>query len=418
MNASRPTRPAPVGTAMVLLLALLTALDAMAIDMYLPGMPAIAADLGVSDGRIQQTLSVFLAGLAIGQGLYGPLLDRYGRRMPLLVGVAVFVAGSAMAALAPSVEWLLAARFLQALGASAGLVTPRAIVADLCSLSESARIFSLLMQVMMVAPILAPILGGYLLGYSGWRAIFWLMAALGVAGYLWGWRAIPDSLPPERRVPLDLGTTLRAYGVQFRQPAFMAYTLAGGFILGSLFTYISGSAFVFTGHFGLAPKTFSYVFAANSVALVLGGMLSNALLKRGVPAQRVMAGGIALHALAGLALFLAARSAAVGLPVYAGLLAVAVGALGLVFGNLTALTMHYAGKQAGVASALMGMLHYLVAAVIGYVVSLLGQGIAALPLAVAACGAAALLLAWRAQALASAGARAASNTAQMDFKRR
>lgn len=418
MKSSMPARPAPVGAALVLLLALLTALDAMAIDMYLPGMPAIAADFGVSAGRIQQTLSVFLAGLAIGQGLYGPLLDRYGRRVPLLIGVAVFVAGSVMAALAPSVEWLLAARFLQALGAAAGLLTPRAIVADLCTLAESARIFSLLMQVMMLGPILAPILGGYLLGHGGWRSIFWMLAALGAAGCVWGWRAIPDSLPRARRVPMAPRAMFSAYAGQLGRSAFMAYTLAGGCILGSLFVYISGAAFVFTGHFALTPETFSYVFAGNSVALVLGGVLSNALLKRRQSAQRVMVAGMALHTLAGGALFLAAGSAAITLPVYAGLLAVAVGALGLVFGNLTALTMHHAGKQAGVASALMGMLHYLLAAVIGYAVSLWGQDIAALPLAVAACGAAALLLAWRAQALASAGARAASNTAQIDFKRR
>ncbi|MCG2602492.1 MAG: multidrug effflux MFS transporter [Achromobacter sp.] len=386
-GAATTQRGGLIGAGLILLLALLTALDAMAIDMYLPGMPAIAEDFGVSAGRIQQTLSVFLAGLAIGQALYGPLLDRYGRRLPLLAGVAIFVAGSVMVALAPTVEWLLAARFVQALGAAAGLVTPRAIVADLCGVAESARIFSLLMQVMMIAPIAAPILGGSLLAHGGWRGIFWVLAGLGAAGLAWGWRALPDSLPAERRAPLHAGAILRAYGRQLRHPAFMAYTLAGGFILGSLFNYISASAFVFTGHFGLSATQFSYLFAGNSVALVLGGMISNRLLDQRRSAAAILLAGIAAHALAGLVLFLLARAGQAPFAVYAGLLAVAVGALGLVFGNLTALTMSHAGKQAGVASALMGTLHYLMSAAIGYAVSLAPQGPALLPLAICACGA-------------------------------
>lgn len=230
---------AALGMTLIVLLALLTALDAMAIDMYLPGMPQIAADLGVSAGRIQQTLSVFLVGLAIGQALYGPLLDRFGRRLPLLAGVAIFALGSVAAALAPSVEWLLAARFVQALGAAAGLVAPRAIVADLCDVTESSRIFSLLMQIMMIAPILAPIMGGYLLGWGSWRLVFWVLAGLGVAGWLWGLRSLPDSLPVAQRVPLQVDGILRAYGRQMRDPVFVLYTLAGGFILGSLFVYMS-----------------------------------------------------------------------------------------------------------------------------------------------------------------------------------
>ncbi|WZB73687.1 multidrug effflux MFS transporter [Achromobacter insuavis] len=387
MNGAATTqRGGLIGAGLILLLALLTALDAMAIDMYLPGMPAIAEDFGVSAGRIQQTLSVFLAGLAIGQALYGPLLDRYGRRLPLLAGVAIFVgtgdggprADGGMAAGRPLRE---------ALGAAAGLVTPRAIVADLCGVAESARIFSLLMQVMMIAPIAAPILGGSLLAHGGWRGIFWVLAGLGAAGLAWGWRALPDSLPAERRAPLHAGAILRAYGRQLRHPAFMAYTLAGGFILGSLFNYISASAFVFTGHFGLSATQFSYLFAGNSVALVLGGMISNRLLDQRRSATAILLAGIAAHALAGLVLFLLARAGQAPFAVYAGLLAVAVGALGLVFGNLTALTMSHAGKQAGVASALMGTLHYLMSAAIGYAVSLAPQG-ALLPLAICAGGAA------------------------------
>ncbi|MCL7713839.1 multidrug effflux MFS transporter [Stenotrophomonas mori] len=391
-DTSRTGPAASISAGLILLLALLTALDAMAIDMYLPAMPTIAGEFDAGAGRIQQTLSIFLAGLAIGQALYGPLLDRYGRRLPLLAGLVLFVLGSILAAMAGSIESLLAARLLQALGAAGGLVTPRAIVADRCSMSESSRIFSLLMQVMMIAPILAPLIGGYLLGHGGWRFIFWTLAGLGVLGLGWCLLSLPDSLPVERRVPISPGNVLRAYTRQMASPVFLAYTLAGGFILGSLFLYISGSAFVFTRYFTLTPAQFSYLFAANSVGLVLGGQLGNQLLKRGVRPQRTMFLGIALHGLAGLALFVAVATGTAGLWTYVALLALAIAALGLVFGNLTALTMASAGRQAGVASALMGTLHYLLSAVIGYVASLTAQGPALLPLAIALCALAAAML--------------------------
>lgn len=375
-----------VGMALVILLALLTALDAMAIDMYLPGMPMIAQAYNVSAGSVQQTLSVFLAGLALGQCLYGPLLERFGRRMPLMVGLIIFVIGSVMAAMAPTLEWLLAARFLQAIGAAAGLVAPRAIVADLCDVKSSAKIFSLLMQVMMIAPVVAPMMGGFMLEHGGWRGIFWVLAALGVVGLMWGLVSIPESLDPEHRVALSVQSVVQGYLAQSRRRVFMAYTAAGGFVLGSLFTYISAAAFVFTEHFGMTPTHFSYLFAANSVGLILGGILANWLAGRGMKPARVTYIGLGVHALAGALLTLAVKSSMATFEVYVGLLAVAIGALGLVFGNLTALTMNHGGRQAGVASALMGTLHYLLAAGVGYVVSLATQGPALMPLTIALCG--------------------------------
>lgn len=181
----------------------------------------------------------------------------------------------------------------------------------------------------------------------------------------WGHRALPDSLPPTRRMPLHARTIARAYTTQLRQPVFMAYTAAGGLVLGAFFAYISGSAFVFTGHFGLDARQFSYVFVGNSIALVAAGVLGIALLKRGASAGRLMAAGLTVFTGAGTALVLVADAAAASLPLYTALLALAIGAPGLVFGNLTGLTMDQADAQAGVASALMGMLQYLMSALIG-----------------------------------------------------
>ncbi|ALB62466.1 Multidrug resistance transporter, Bcr/CflA family [Cronobacter condimenti 1330] len=391
MNKYRFSRNGSLSLSLILLLALLTALDAMAIDMYLPGMPDIAAEFGVPAGRIQQTLSIFLAGLAIGQGIYGPLLDRYGRRVPLLAGAVIFTAGSVLGAVAPSVEWLLFARFVQAIGAAAGLVAPRAIVADICTLTESARIFSLLMQVMMIAPILAPVLGGYLLGHGGWRFIFWMLAAFGAAGFVWGCRTITDTLPAHKRARLNPGAIMRAYSLQLRNTVFMAYTVSGGFILSSLFVYISSSAFIFTRHFNVSPAQFSYIFAANSVGLVMGGMLSNRLASKGLSSSKILTAGLIIHTLAALGLFVIARSEIGGMVAYGGVLAIIIGSLGLVFGNVTALTMNNAGPQAGTASALMGMLQYFIAAVVGYIATFFVQSPALMPAVITLCGALAVL---------------------------
>lgn len=184
----------------------------------------------------------------------------------------------------------------------------------------------------------------------------------------------------------------------------MAYTLAGGFVLGSLFTYISAAAFVFTEHFGMTPTHFSYLFAANSVGLIIGGTLANKLAAGGMTPARITFIGLGLHALAGTLLFLAVMTGMATLEAYAALLAVAIGALGLVFGNLTALTMNAGGVRAGVASALMGTLHYLVAAMVGYLASLVVQGPHVMPLVLALCGLAAIALCRLAGAIAEPGA--------------
>lgn len=375
-----------VSIALLLLMALLTALDSMAIDMYLPGMPDIATDFNVSLGKIQQTLAIFLAGLAIGQGIYGPLLDRYGRRLPLLIGIMVFIAGSIMGAMAPTVEWLLVARFIQAIGASAGLVTPRAIVADTCNLKESAHVFSLLMQAMMLGPILAPVLGGIVLDFSDWRMIFWVIALVGGISLIWAWKLVPDSLPIADRSPINFKHIVKTYAAQMSNYNFMLYALASGFAMSGLFLYVSGSAFVFREHFGLSSSMFSYLFALNSIGLVVSGMISNFYLVRGVTSRRLLMIGFIIHTLSAAILYVLSTQFTLSLLVYTLFLAISISALGLVLGNITALTMSNGGKQAGAASSVMGVLQYLLPAITGYIVSLFIQTIALLPLSIALCG--------------------------------
>ncbi|TVL38071.1 multidrug effflux MFS transporter [Shewanella algae] len=382
----------PVSILLVTLLALLTALDAMAIDLYLPAMPTIAEALKVSPGEVQQTLAVFLAGLAIGQGIYGPLLDRFGRRSPLLIGVGIFVAGSVIAAISPSIEWLLVARFVQALGAAAGLVAPRAIIDDLYELEDSARMQSILMQVMMVAPIAAPILGGVLLLHWQWSSIFWVMAILGLLGLVWGTKTVPNSQPVEERVSLSIKAIIHGYGGLLLQPRFVLYTIASGLVLGSFFSYISGSSFVFIEHFKLSATQYSQIFAANSVGLVIGGAISNQLIKRGLSTHKIMILGTLGYTLFAGVLLVVVEFSLSSLLSYAALLSLTIACLGLVFGNLVALTMNASTSPAGVTSAMMGMAQYLLSAVIGFIVSLTPTSIVQLPATIAICGAIAILL--------------------------
>ncbi|MFG6668133.1 multidrug effflux MFS transporter [Halomonas sp. HNIBRBA4712] len=393
---TRDNKQVAIGTGLLILLALITALDAMAIDMYLPGMPDIAEDLNVSAGHIQQTLAVFLIGLAVGQAIYGPLLDRFGRRWPLLIGLCVFIAGSILAALAHSFETLIAARFLQALGASAGLVAPRAIIDDVHELKESAQKLSVLMQVMMVAPIVAPVLGGLILIYAEWHMIFWAMAALALITLIWGLVSVPDTLAHEQRVALSAASIVKGYARLLKQPVFMLYSVAGGLVLGAFFSYISGSSFVFMEHFELGSTQYSQLFAANSVGLVVGGAVSNALIKRGWSTFRVMMAGTMIYTLAGAVLWGVNTLIATTLVTYGLILGLAIASLGMVFGNVMALTMNAADSPAGVASALMGVLQYLLSAVVGFVVSLTVISPGQLPATIALCGALALVLCWHA----------------------
>lgn len=384
-NLSTGARPALAGRRLFLL-SLLTATDAMAIDTYLPAMPDMANDLAVSASQVQQTLPVFLVGLAIGQAVYGPVLDRYGRRLPLLYGMVIFSLGSAMAALAPDISWLMAARLLQALGAAAGLVAPRAIVADVCNLTQSARLFSILSQVMMVAPILAPVIGSHLLDWCGWRSIFWSMAILGVLGLIWCWHDIYETQPAENRSAHKLTEMMAAYTRLCRHRIFVLRTAAGGFFMGALFTYISCAPFIFTQHFSLSPVVFGYLFAGNALSFVAGGALSAALLRHGTSEHRVLYIGILLLGGAGCGLFLAQTLGYDRIWLTVMALAMSMAAQGLIFGTLTALTMAQAAKQAGTASALMGTAQYLLAALTGYVVSLApAAGPVTLALALTGC---------------------------------
>lgn len=375
-TAPVPAAEAKIRWSLVVLLAVLSAFDAMAIDMYLPAFPAMRADLRISDAAVQASLAVFLAGLALGQIAYGPLLDRFGRRAPVLAGTLLFIAGSALAAGADGLGALLAGRLLQALGAAAGVVAPRAIITDTHDEAQSARLFSLMMQVFMVAPVVAPLLGAWLVQHGWWRGIFWLLSAFGLLSLLWCWRALPETLPRAQRQAQHPRLIVRGYARLLNNRPYLLNTLSGAFLLGSLFGYISGAPFVLIDGFGLSPQGFGAVFAGNAVALVVAGRINDGLLARVGPA-RLLGAALWLHVAAALGLLAVALllpPPAAMLPFIAAL-ALVVGSLGLTFGNSTALTMDCARDQVGYAAAMMGVLQYAVGALSGLALAPLGRAL-------------------------------------------
>ncbi|EOR07844.1 multidrug effflux MFS transporter [Acinetobacter genomosp. 15BJ] len=384
MNAATPI--SKISWSLLLLLSLFTALDALAIDIYLPAFPLLAESFATTPGHIQLTLSVFLIGLAIGQGIYGPLLDRFGRRNPLLIGIAVFILGSILAAIAPTIEWLLAARFLQAIGASAGLVVPRAIISDVCDAKTSAKNFSILMQVMMIIPIIAPLFGSLILRIGSWHLIFYTLAVLGAILWLWGNHAIPETLKPQYRQPLQFSAIRTNYQTLALNKGFMAYTLAGGFILGGFFVYLSQSPFIFIQHYHIHNESFSGLFAANAVGLIILGQVSILLLKRWT-AQQLLVLGMCIFSGASFILMLSVTFYHLNLWQYIVLLGLSIWSTGFIFGNLTALTMQQSPQHlTGAASSLMGLLQYAFASLIGFIVSLFEINISLLPASLFLCG--------------------------------
>lgn len=375
---------------LILLLAFLGAIEAAAIDMYLPAFPSVAAGLNISAGQVQQTLTVFLIGLGIGQGLYGPFLDRFGRRPPLLIGVAIFVIGSLWAALATSFESLLVARFLQALGAAASSVAARAVVTDTCDQQSSARVFSILTQIIMIFPITAPVLGSFILLYGDWQLIFWVLTAFGVVCGLFALRLLPETLPVERRVPLSMRSIVRNYSIQISNPSFFFYTLASSCTLGCLFIYINNAPFVFIDIFGLTPTQFGYIFGANALTMIGISQINLRLLKIYSTAQ-VLFIGLSGFVAIGLVLLTLVQLDAFTLLSYGVLIALGMAMLGLIGGNLTAMTMAHTQQHAGTASALMGFMQFLLAALIGFIASIVAApSLHTMPTALLAMGLAAI----------------------------
>ena len=377
-----------------LVLGLLSAIGPFAIDMYLPALPSIGQSLGTSMTAVQASLMAFFISLAIGQIVYGPLSDMVGRKPPLYFGLALIAVSSAGCALAPDVQTLIVLRFIQGLGASAGMVIPRAVVRDLHTGADAARLMALLMLVFSVSPILAPLAGSLLIEAAGWRSVFWAVTVAAIAGLV----LLATSLQESRSAPLRVGSTVRSallgYGILMRNRRFMGLVFIGAFEILSFFAYLANSSFILIDHYGLTPRQYSIAFAANAASFIGVSQLTGRLSARFglVPVIKLAVAGFAAVMLLLLTVNLLGFTQ---LQLMLVMLFAGYGFLGLVLPATAVLALDDHGEIAGTASALMGTLQFLTGAMVMGVLGLLVDGSARPMVAgIAGCALAALVMSW------------------------
>jgi DHA1 family bicyclomycin/chloramphenicol resistance-like MFS transporter len=382
-EAPHPGALRRTGLLVTLILGGLTATPPLSMDMYLPALPEVTRSLHAPAATVQLTLTACLAGMAFGQLVVGPMSDKWGRRRPLIVGLVVYVVATALCALAPNVELLVAFRLAQGLAGAAGIVIARAVVRDLYDGMAMARFFSTLMLISGVAPVVAPLIGGQILRTTDWRGVFVLLTAVGIALTALVWTKIPETLEPAQRHGGGVGDALRAMRALVADRVFTGYTLAGGFAFAALFAYISASPFVIQEIYGASPQTFSLLFGINSVGLVIVGQINGKILVGRVGLDKVLATGLALITLAATALLLLTTGVfgKAGLVPVAAALFVLMSAMGLALPNTQALALMRVRHAAGSASALLGTTSFLIGAIASPLVGIAGEH-TAVPMAV------------------------------------
>jgi MFS transporter, DHA1 family, multidrug resistance protein len=374
------------------ILGLLSAIGPFAIDMYLPALPTIGADLNAETSAVQMSLLAFFVSMGVAQLFVGPLSDMWGRKLPLYLGLVLFSIGSVGCALAGDIDTLVAFRFLQGIGASAGMVIPRAVVRDLHTGVDAARLMSMLMLVFSISPILAPLTGTAIITFFGWRGVFWAVLIAAAIGLVLLATSLKETRPQSARVESSLGSALGAYRLLLKDGNFLGLTFIGGLGLASFFVYLASSSFVLIDHYGLTPTQYSIAFSVNAVSFFSVSQLSGWLADR-FGLVRVVRMAVTGYALA-LALMVAAMVAgAQSMFVMAAFLFVGYGFLGLVLPTTAVLALEDHGQIAGTASALMGTLQFVTGAVAMGVAGLFFDG-TALPMAagIAACAVAAFVL--------------------------
>lgn len=373
MTSSAPPVPPATPWRLVLLLGALTAFAPMSIDMYLSSFPEIGRSLGAGPDRVQLTLAAFFAGMALGQFAYGPASDRLGRRAPILLGVGIYTLASATCALAPSIDVLIGARFVQALGGCAGAVVARAIVRDRFDHAETARVLSLMTLIMGLAPVLAPQLGGLIHAVAGWRWVFGAMTLFGLAIGAWVMFGLKESRSEETAAQARSENPLRAFGLLLRNRRLVGYGLAGALNGSVLFTYISTSPDLVMGTYGHSPLVFNIVFALNAVGIIGASQINRLLLRRFKPDQVLMRASIVSVTLA-LVLTLFAWTGLGGEWTVLPVLFLALSTYGLMSGNTMAGALSVDPRRAGSISALMGGASFGAGAVAAWLGGVLHDG--------------------------------------------
>jgi DHA1 family bicyclomycin/chloramphenicol resistance-like MFS transporter len=355
---------------MILILGMLSAIGPFSIDMYLPGFPAIAAGLHTTVAHVSLSLSSFFIGISAGQLLYGPLLDRFGRKRPLYIGIFIYLLASIGCALSTSVNALITFRLLEALGGCAGMVASRAMVRDLFEVEENAKIFSLLMLVIGISPLVAPTLGGYVTATFGWQFVFVILAIMSAFILLAVHFALPESRKPDASVSLLPRPIVKGFLSVFKEPQFYTYAFTGAIAAAGLYAYISGSPHVFMELYKVSERQYGWIFAIIAIGLIISSQLNSVLLKK-FTSEQIIRIALLCQSLTGITLFLGSLYHFTGLYSTIVLIMLFLGCQGFTFPNSSALTMAPFSSNAGTASALMGGIQLGIGALTAAIVSVL-----------------------------------------------
>jgi len=374
------TNASPIQTkrlTLILILGSLAALGPLSIDMYLPAFPDMSRSFGASASSIQLSLTACMLGMALGQIIVGPLSDVRGRKRPLLLALFAYLLASLACAFAPTIEVLIALRFVQGAAGASGIVISRAIVRDLFEGPELTKFFAALSLVNGTAPILAPIIGGQILRFGDWRIVFYLLAVLSTLMLIAVAFRLPETLPVHHRVEGNLKTTFQTFGRLLSDRTFIGYAFAQAFAMGAMFAYISGSPFVLQNIYGASPQQFSFLFGLNGIGIILAAQTAGRLAGR-VDSEKMMRIALTVVAAAGICLFLALTLSDSLILVMIPLFFV-VSSVGMISTLGFTLAMQNYGSTAGSASALLGLLPMLVGSLVSPLVGVMGED-SALPM--------------------------------------
>lgn len=367
--AFKPTR------LIILILGLLTALSPFSVDMYLPGFAAMAKDFNTDISKIGLSLTTYFIGISFGQLVYGPLLDRFGRKKPLIFGLSLYVISSIGCLFAPSLNFLIVMRLFSALGGCVGTVASMAIVRDLFPVKETAKIFSILILILGISPIIAPTVGGFILSSLNWRYIFALLTIISMLLLAAVVFLLPESKGINKEVSLKLNKIIGEYLNIIQKPAFIIYTLAGAFTMSGIFAYVSGSPYVYMELFKLTEKEYGIVFGINAAAMIAGSQINRYLLNKMSPQQILFS--LNLAQLAGVSVLITGAYLEIfSKTIISALILVYLLCLGFITPNTSALSMASFKENAGSASALNGSLQMLLGAPITIILSYLQSGTA------------------------------------------
>jgi len=354
----------------ILILGSLATISPFSIDMYLPGFPAIAIDLHTTIDRVQLSLTAYLVGIALGQLLYGPLLDRFGRKIPLYIGLVIYIIASVGCAFTESVNSLIVMRFLQAIGGCAGIVAAQALVRDIFPINKIAQALSLIILVISVSPMIAPTLGAYATAEFGWHSVFIILAIITLGILVAVYFFLPEGKSPDPSISLKPAAVLKNFYVVFKNPQFFIYTLAGGLATAAPFAYIAGSSDVFMNLYGVTEKQYGWIFAFLAFAMIGSTQLNHFLLKK-FKSEEIIKVTLVYQSVVGLLMVLGIYYNWYGLLSLVSMLFIFLTGQGLLGPNSAALSLAPFSKQAGSASALMGSWRLGAGGIISAIVSVL-----------------------------------------------